>query len=126
MKNIVGPFQVVPYANITGTVTSAVTDARRVDNVVYQVVSALVTGTLTVQGSVDYQFSAPSAVFQDVTATEYIGKGNWVNLTASSFTGSAGSTLALNQTAYPFLRAVVAATTSGSGSIWVSGKSIGA
>lgn len=140
MKSILGPFQNITFQNMStnAVVTSSVTDTRRMDNLSVQVCvsgSPAVTGTISIQASVDHQFSAPSAII--ASNDDYVGNGTWFTVTSSLFSSTFGtaygstnglSAHTLTNWTWPFCRVIFvgANPSAGSGSVWINGKSYGA
>jgi len=137
MKTILGPYQVIPFQNLSNTtvVTGTVTDTKRIDNISWAVCPIIpgvgvsnYSGTLTVQASLDYQpigMGATIAVQDDVP-----GQGTWFTITGTNVTGTNPAPIfSYNQWAYPFMRVIFSGTGGGganmSASVWVAGKALG-
>lgn len=101
-KNNLLKFKVVTQGDMTGSVTSAVTNIQHLDNIGYQmnITSGTPTGAFSVEVSADY--------YQDPEGT-VVNAGNWVALTLtptpSVTTGApANIYLDLNQLSAPWIR----------------------
>jgi hypothetical protein len=126
MNTIIGPTPVSPLTILTASFTSSVTDCRRIHQVTYQLGGAAsagsLTGTLTVQGSADYQYSMPNAI------QNTIGNGSWVPVTGVAVTSPTGSNTAVTvaQTPFPFLRCIFTSTSANTtGTLWLYATSLG-
>lgn len=121
-KNQLPSYQSITDGDMSGNLTSDVTDIRYMDNISIQLVfTGTPTGAFSVEGSLDYNRPDPT--------TGVTNPGTW---TAMSFTtppvasGAAGTILLdLNQLSFPFIRVTYTAG-SGSGTLqcWVSGKAV--
>jgi hypothetical protein len=117
-KNALIPYQIVSSGNMASNVTSKVTNIQFLDNISVQAnFTGTPTGTLNVQGSVDYSQDAQGNV---------INAGNWITITTNSPSGSANQVLFdLNQLSFPYLRLqYVASSGSGTLNAYVSGKEV--
>lgn len=104
------PFHSIASGDMSGNLTSKVSDISNADNVAIQLIfTGTPTGTFAVQGSLD--------------------KNTWTALSLSptpGATGVAGNILLdLNQLSFPYIRVVYTAS-SGAGSLdmWISGKMV--
>jgi hypothetical protein len=109
-KNTLSPFKTITSGDMSGNLTSKVTDISHMDNVSIQLNwTGTPTGTFAVQGSLD--------------------QANWVSLALSPTPGAAGAAgnilLDLNQLSFPYIRTIYTAS-SGSGSLdaIISGKMV--
>lgn len=111
-KNALLKFQSVTNGDMSGNITSAVTNIEYVDNIGLQFnFTGSPTGTFAVEVSIDYARDAQGNV---------TNAGNWVPITFSSppiASGAAGQVyIDMNQLSAPWIRSRYAAT-SGTGSL---------
>lgn len=118
------PFQIVTAGDMSGNITSTVTDVRNFDNVAVELVfTGTPTGTFSVEGSLDYGYQAGGNFNPAVNA------GTWTALSLSptpAASGGAGSVLLdLNQISFAFIR-VKYAFTSGTGTLnaYIAAKAV--
>jgi hypothetical protein len=109
-------YQTIAAGDMSGSLTSKVSDISGFDNVAVQLVwTGTPTGTFAVQGSLDYN--------------PQLATGTWTALTLSSSPAAAGSAsnvlLDLNQLSFPWIRVVYTAV-SGSGTLnaYIAGKMV--
>lgn len=100
-KDVLTKFQIVTAGDMSGDVTSTVTNISYMDNISIQIniVTSSAVGTFYVQGSVDHVQNAQGVVTV---------AGNWVNLTLSPTPASASADnqilIDLNQLSFPYIR----------------------
>lgn len=121
-KGMLQPYQSITDGDMSGNLTSNVTDIRFMDNISVQLIfTGTPTGTFEVEGSLDYNRPDPT--------TGVTNPGTWTPITFSTppvASGAAGDILLdMNQLSFPFIR-VVYISTSGSGTLqcWISGKAV--
>jgi hypothetical protein len=106
-KNALLPYKIIDAGDMSGNLTSSVTDIQYMDNICMELVwTGTPTGSFSVEGS--------------LTGDNWIA----ISLTPSAPSGSAGSALLdMNQLSFPKIRIVYTAT-SGSGTLnaWIGGK----
>lgn len=119
-KNVLSTFKAISAGDMSGALTSPVTNVAFLDNLLIQLnASGSPAGTYSVEFSADY--------YQD-SQGNIINPGNWVAVTLNpmpTITGSGSTIIDLNQMPTSFMR-VKWVPTSGSGSLdmYISAKEI--